>query len=99
VGFVNENEISANDFCGITKFEKVGVATFTVNNVRIDPEANPNDANCVAVIYALPDFKIVTVRPFIEITSAPGLSVVNVYVEKVLVFVDVGSVKMNGGEP
>jgi hypothetical protein len=83
----------------MTKFDKVGVATFTVNNVLIDPDENPKDADCVAVMIAFPDFKIVTVRPFIEITSAPGLSVVNVYVENVLVFVDVGSVKLNGGEP
>ena len=68
---VNENEISANDFCGMTKFERVGVATFTVNNVRIDPDENPKDADCVAVMIAFPDFIIVTVRPVMEINSDP----------------------------
>jgi hypothetical protein len=65
----------------------------------IDPEANPNDADCVAVIYAFPAFKIVTLRPLIDIISDPEASVVKVYVENVLVFVDVGFVKSKGGEP
>jgi hypothetical protein len=82
------------------KLDKVGVATFTVKSVLIDAVEKPNDADCVAVIMALPDFKIVTVRPFMDITdSAPKLSVVNVYVEIELVFVDVGFVKSNGGDP
>jgi hypothetical protein len=77
----------------------VGVATFTVNNVVIDPEENPEEADCVAVINALPAFKIVTVRPLIDMICAPELSVVNVNIENVLVLVEVGSVKSNGDDP
>jgi hypothetical protein len=99
VGSVNENEISENDLYGITKFDKVGIATFTVKSVLIDPEEYPKDADCVAVIIALPDFRIVTVRPLIDIISAPKASVVKVYVENVLLFVEVGFVRLNGGIP
>jgi hypothetical protein len=91
--------MSENDFCGMTKFVNAGMATFTVKSVVIDPEENPNDADCVAVIFALPDFKIVTVRPLIDMNSDPEVSVVKVYVENVLVFVEVGFVRLNGGVP
>ena len=36
VGFVNTNDTSENNFCGILKFDKVGVITFTVNGTVID---------------------------------------------------------------
>jgi hypothetical protein len=75
------------------------MATLTVKSVVIDPEENPNDADWVAVILALPDFKIVTIRPLIDIISDPAASVVNVYVENVLVFVEVGFGRLNGNVP
>jgi hypothetical protein len=84
---------------GIIKFEKVGVAIFIVKFVLIDAEENPNVADCVAVIVALPAFSIVTVSPLIEINCDPEESVVNVYVANTLVFVEVGFDRVNGIDP
>jgi hypothetical protein len=78
LGFGIINEISANDLFGITKFDNVGVAIFTVKILVIDAEENPSDAVCVAVIFAFPAFRIVTVSPLIDIICDPAVSVVNV---------------------
>lgn len=70
-----------------------------MNRALIEPDEKPKDGDCVAVIVAFPDFIMVTVRPDIDITSNPEASVVNVKVENVLVFDDIGFVKSKGGEP
>jgi hypothetical protein len=56
----------------------VGIAIFTVKILVIDAEENPSDADCVAVIFAFPAFRIVTVSPLIDIICDPEVSVVNV---------------------
>jgi hypothetical protein len=78
LGFGIINEISANDLFGITKFDNVGIAIFTVKILVIDAEENPSVADCVAVIFAFPAFRIVTVSPLIDIICDPEVSVVNV---------------------
>jgi len=77
----------------------VGIAIFTVKIIVIDAEENPSVADCVAVIFAFPAFRIVTVSPLIDIICDPEVSVVNVKVASALVFVEVGLDRVNGTDP
>jgi hypothetical protein len=95
VGFVNANDTSENDLFGIVKFDRVGVAIFTVKSAVMDADKNPASTPRVAVIVVLPDFRIVTSRPDMVATSV--LLLVNVNIPPL--GEDVGSVKLNGTVP
>ena len=91
VGFVNANDTSENDLFGIVKFDKVGVAIFTVKTAVMDADKTPASTARVAVIVVLPDLRIVTVRTDMVATSV--LLLVNVNIPPI--GSDVGLVKLN----
>jgi hypothetical protein len=95
VGFVNTNDTSENDLFEIVKFDKVGVAIFTVKSAVIDADKTPASTARVAVIVVLPAFRIVTLRPDMVATSV--LLLVNVNIPPL--GDDVGLVKSNGPLP
>jgi len=95
VGVVNANETSENDLFGIVKFDRVGVAIFTVKTAVMDADVYPVSTARVAVIVVLPAFRIVTLRPDMVATSV--LLLVNVNIPPL--GEDEGSVKSNGAVP
>jgi hypothetical protein len=95
VGFVKANETSENDLFGIVKFDRVGVAIFTVKSAVMDADKTPVSTARVAVIVVLPAFRIVTLRPDMVATSV--LLLVNVNIPPL--GEDEGSVKSNGAVP
>jgi hypothetical protein len=95
VGFVNTNDTSENDLFGIVKFDRVGVAIFTVKSAVIDADAYPASIARVAVIVVLPAFRIVTVRTDMVATSV--LLLVNVKIPPL--GEDVGLINSNGPLP
>ena len=95
VGFVNTNDTPENDLFGIVKFDRVGVAIFTVKSAVMEADKTPASTARVAVIVVLPYFSIVTSRPDMVATSV--LLLVNVNIPPV--GLDVGLVKLNGAVP
>jgi hypothetical protein len=95
VGAVNANETSENDLFGIVKFDRVGVAIFTVKTAVMDADVYPVSTARVAVIVVLPAFRIVTLRP--DMVAISVLLLVNVNIPPL--GEDEGSVKSNGAVP
>jgi hypothetical protein len=95
VGFVKANETSENDLFGIVKFDRVGVAIFTVKTAVMDADVYPVSTARVAVIVVLPAFRIVTLRP--DMVAISVLLLVNVNIPPL--GEDEGSVKSNGAVP
>jgi hypothetical protein len=95
VGFVNVNDISENCLFGITKLDKVGMATFTEKVAVIDPEVYTDVAACVAVIVTVPDFKMVRRLPADIVATSVSL-LVNVNSP---LLVEVGFGNSNGPDP
>jgi hypothetical protein len=95
VGFVNVNDVSENCLFGITKLDKVGMATFTEKVAVIDPEVYTDVAACVAVIVTVPDFKMVRRLPA-DIVAISVSLLVNVNSP---LLVEVGFGNSNGADP
>jgi hypothetical protein len=90
VGFVSAKDTSLKNLFGIVNPDRVGVATFTVNDREIEAELkNGSVAACVAVIIVVPDFNIVTIRP--EIDATVGSLLVNVNAPTLFVETGIGN--------